>query len=176
MRAISVFSVVLCATGIASAERTPELAYGRRGTNEVGASAGLMLSAHTRTVTFAPSIGWFVADNLALAGIFGVSNIEYADDSATLWTALAEPSYHMPLSTTAFAFVGMGIGMAYEKDLGGNIAVAPRFGVNILVGRTGVVTPSLQYQYVSHNTRTADDLTLALTASLQISVGYSVVW
>jgi hypothetical protein len=154
-----------------------EVGYGRAGVLELGGSAGLMLSSNFRNVTIAPQIGWFVADNLELSAIFSVSNIKAGEESGTMWSAVIEPSYHLPFNRTVFGFLGMGVGAAYEQRLGAGLAVAPRIGANFLVGRSGILTPSLQYQYITHNQMTEDDVTVvALTNALQVNVGYTAMW
>ena len=156
--------------------------YGRPGVLELGGSAGLMIAPDFRTVNFSPSIGWFVADNLELSGILGVSNVKANDEEATVWTALVEPSYHLPFNRTTFGFMGMGIGAAYEHQLGTGLAVAPRIGANILVGRSGVLTPSLSYEYTTHDVNTVQsgdmrDVTLvSVSSALRINVGYTAMW
>jgi hypothetical protein len=151
--------------------------YGRAGVLELGGSAGLQMSSEFRSLSVNPSIGWFVADNLELSAILGVSNIKAGDESATMWSAVVEPSYHLPFNRSVFGFLGMGIGAAYEQRLGAGLAVAPRIGANFLVGRSGVLTPSLQYQYITHNSMVEDDVTiLALTSALSVNVGYTAMW
>jgi hypothetical protein len=94
-----------------------------------------------------------------------------------MWSAVLEPSYHLPFNRTTFAFLGMGVGAAYEQKMGTGLAVAPRIGANFLVGRSGILTPSLQYQYITHNAMTDDDVTMvALTSALQVNVGYTAMW
>ena len=156
--------------------------YGRAGVLELGGSAGLMIAPDFRNVNVAPSIGWFVADNLELSGILGVSNIKAGDESATVWSALIEPSYHLPFNRTMFGFVGMGVGAAYVSELGTGFAVAPRIGANFLVGRSGVLTPSLSYEYTTHNVESVDsgdmtDTTLvSVSSALRFNVGYTAMW
>src|SRR5262245_57885373 len=156
--------------------------YGRPGVLELGGSAGLMIAPDFRTVNFSPSIGWFVADNLELSGILGVSNVKANAEEATVWTALVEPSYHLPFNRTTFAFMGLGIGAAYEHTLGTGLAVAPRIGANLLVGRSGVLTPSLSYEYTTHdvNNVTVGDMRdvtlLSVSSALRINIGYTAMW
>ena len=158
------------------------VAYGRKGVLELGGSAGLMLAPGFRNVNFAPMVGWFVADNLELSGILGVSNIKAGDSSATVWSALVEPSYHVPFNRSMFGFIGMGIGAAYVSELGAGLAVAPRIGANFLVGRSGVLTPSLSYEYTTHNVDTIDEtmgknITLvAVSSALRVNIGYTAMW
>ena len=155
-----------------------DVGYGRKGVLELGGSAGMMLSSQFRNINVAPSIGWFVADNFELSAIVAVSNIKAGGVSATTWSALLEPSYHLPFNRTMFGFLGMGVGGAYESHLGAGVAVAPRIGANFLVGRSGVLTPSLQYQYITHGKMdTSDDVTtVALTNAMSVNVGYTAMW
>jgi hypothetical protein len=156
--------------------------YGRAGVLELGGSAGLMVAPDFRTVNVSPMIGWFVADNLELSGILGVSNIKAGDEEATVWSALVEPSYHIPFNRTMFGFAGIGIGAAYVSDLGTGLAVAPRIGANFMVGRSGVLTPSLSYEYTTHDVssvETGDMKNVSLvsvSSALRINVGYTAMW
>jgi hypothetical protein len=159
-----------------------QVGYARAGVLELGGSAGLMLAPEFRNVNIAPSIGWFVADNLQLSGILSMSNIKAGSESATIWSALVEPSYNLPFNRTTFGFVGMGIGAAYVSELGGGLAVAPRIGAKFLVGRSGLLTPSLSYEYTTHNverrsTGDMQDVTLvAVSSALRINIGYTAMW
>lgn len=156
--------------------------YGRAGVLELGGSAGLMMASGFRNVNVSPTIGWFVADNLELSGILGVSNIKAGDDSATVWSALVEPSYNIPFNRTTFGFLGMGVGAAYVSEIGTGLAVAPRIGAKFLVGRSGILTPSLSYEYTTHNVESVSDgdmqdVTLvAVSSALRINVGYTAMW
>jgi len=158
------------------------IGYGRAGVLELGGSAGLMVAPEFRNVNVSPSIGWFLADNLELSGIFGVSNIKAGDSESTVLSALIEPSYHVPFNRTTFAFLGMGFGYAHIQDLGGGLAVAPRIGANVLVGRSGVLTPSLSYEYTTHDIQTTpvgdmkDVTVLAVSQALRINIGYTAMW
>jgi hypothetical protein len=159
-----------------------QVGYGRAGVLELGSSAGLMVAPDFRNVNISPSIGWFVADNLELSGIFSLSNIKANEEESTMFAALLEPSYHLPINRTTFAFLGMGFGYAHIQDIGGGLAVAPRLGVNLLVGRSGVLSPSLSYEYTTHDAVTTDigdmqDVTvLAVSQALRINVGYTAMW
>lgn len=158
------------------------IGYGRAGVLEIGGSAGLMIAPEFRNINFAPTIGWFVADNFELSGIFGVSNVKAGENSATVWSALVEPSYHLPFNRTTFGFLGVGLGAAYQRDLGAGLAVAPRIGANMMVGRSGVLTPSLAYEYTTHSSETTSvgdmkNVTLlSVSSALRFNVGYSVMW
>lgn len=152
--------------------------YGRPGVLELGGAFGLTMASGIRDVNFSPSVGWFLADNLELSAIGSVANVKAADASATVWSALVEPSYHVPFNRTMFGFLGMGVGAAYEQKLGAGLAVAPRIGANFLVGRSGILTPALSYEYITHNAMdTQSDVTVvAVTSALRVNVGYTAMW
>ena len=156
--------------------------YGRAGVLELGGSAGLMLASDFRNVNVSPSIGWFLADNLELTGILSVSNIKTGEESATIWSALVEPSYHVPFNRSMFAFGGIGIGASYVSELGAGLAVAPRVGMNFMVGRSGVLTPSISYEYTTHDVESVDSgdmqnvSLVQVSSALRVNIGYTAMW
>ena len=155
--------------------------YGRAGVLELGGSAGFAFASDYRNINFSPTVGWFLADNFEISAILSISNIKTGDVSSTLWSALLEPSYHIPFNRTMFGFVGLGVGASHVSGLGTGFAVAPRVGANFMVGRSGVLTPSLSYQYTTVGTdaedETGQDLTVvALTSVVRFNVGYTAMW
>lgn len=154
--------------------------YGRAGVLELGGSAGFAFASEYRDIRFAPSIGWFLADNLELSAILSIANIKSGDaDSATLWSALLEPSYHVPLNRSMFAFAGLGLGASHISGLGTGFAMAPRIGMNFMVGRSGVLTPAVSYQYTTIDSGMpgAGDVTVvALTSAVLFNIGYTAMW
>jgi hypothetical protein len=156
-----------------------EVGYGRAGVLELGGSAGFAFASDYRAMNFSPTVGWFLADNFELSAILSISNIKTGDQSSTLWSALAEPSYHVPFNRSIFGFLGLGVGAAYVSGLGTGFAVAPRVGANFMVGRSGVLTPSLSYEYTTINTdmdTTGDVTVVALTSAVRFNVGYTAMW
>jgi hypothetical protein len=156
------------------------IGYGRAGVLEIGGSAGFTFASDYRSVTVAPSIGWFLADNFEISAILSVSNIKSGDaDSATLASALLEPSYHIPLNRTAFGFLGLGLGASHVSGLGTGFATAPRIGANLMVGRSGVLTPSIAYQYTtvgSDMDSTSGNTVVVLTSSVAFNLGFTAMW
>ena len=152
--------------------------YGRPGVLELGGAFGLTVASGIRDMNLSPSVGWFVANNLELSAIASVANVKADDQSATVWSAVLEPSYHLPFNRTMFGFVGMGVGAAYEQKLGTGLAVAPRIGANFLVGRSGILTPALSYEYITHDAMdNGNDVTVvAITSALRVNVGYTAMW
>ena len=157
--------------------------YGRAGVLELGGSAGLTLAQDIRAVNISPSIGWFLVDNFELSAILDVTNLKAGGESATLWSALAEPSFHLPFNRSLFGFIGMGVGAAYVSQLGTGLAVAPRIGMDVMVGRSGVLRPSLSYEYTTHDAMGATDANgnsnvtlVAISSALRFNIGYSTMW
>ncbi|MEZ4405769.1 MAG: hypothetical protein R3A52_04625 [Polyangiales bacterium] len=156
-------------------------AYARAGVLELGGNVGLNISNASTNLTIAPTIGWFFADNIEISGIFGyrynhVSTNGISADSHEL-QILAEPSYHIPFSRTLFGFVGVGLGLSYNNVNGAGFALAPRLGLNIAVGRSGILTPAAQFQYSTNDTvQTPNGTLVAVSASYGFNVGYTVMW
>jgi hypothetical protein len=157
--------------------------YARAGVLELGGAAGLTMAQDIRAVNFSPSIGWFLVDNFEISGILDVTNLKAGGESATLWSALLEPSFHLPFNRSMFGFLGMGVGAAYATELGAGLAVAPRVGMDFMVGRSGILRPSLSYEYTTHDAKgmvDADgntDVTLvAISSALRFNIGYSAMW
>jgi hypothetical protein len=153
------------------------VAYARRGVLELGGAAGLTAASDFTQVFFRPSIGWFVFDNVELSALVGLHHSEAGDESSTLFTALVEPSFHLPFNSTMFGFVGMGMGLGYVEGPGAGLALAPRLGANFLVGRSGLLTPAIGLQYTTHEaTQTPQGTLLAVSTSFGFEIGYTVMW
>jgi hypothetical protein len=154
--------------------------YGRAGVLELGGSAGFAFASDYRNITFSPTIGWFLADNFEISAIVSVSNIKTGDQSSTLWSAVLEPSYHIPFNRTMFGFLGLGVGAAHVSGLGTGFALAPRLGANFMIGRSGVLTPSLSYEYTTIDSGmddpSSDVTTVALTSAVRFNIGYTAMW
>ena len=153
--------------------------YGRAGVLELGGSAGFTAGNDMTQINVAPSVGWFIADNLQLTGILDLAYSSVNDNSSTMTTLLVEPSYHLPFNRTTFGFLGMGMGASYVDGPGLGFALAPRVGANFLVGRSGILTPSLSWQYTTHDVMTEDenDITVvAVSSAVRLNVGYTVMW
>ena len=72
---------------------------------------------------------------------------------------------------------------AYVSQLGTGFAVAPRLGMDFLVGRSGILRPSLAYEYTTHDAMAAvgpngsTEVTLvAISSALRFNIGYSSMW
>lgn len=151
--------------------------YGRAGVLELGGSAGLTAGTDLTQINVAPSIGWFATDNLELSGMLDLAYAKAGKDDGMITTLLVEPSYHLPFNRTTFAFLGMGMGASYVKGPGMAFAVAPRLGGNFMVGRSGILTPSISWQYNTHDTmQTSQGTLLVVSSALRANIGYTVMW
>ncbi len=153
--------------------------YGRSGVLELGGAAGFRVGTDLTQVNVAPSFGWFVADNLQLSAILDIGYVSTSEEDATTVSALVEPSYHLPFNRSVFGFFGFGMGVAYtdQADLGAGFALAPRLGMNVLVGRSGILTPFMSWQYTTHDTAATQNTTLvAVSSAFRFNVGYTVMW
>ena len=154
--------------------------YGREGVFELGGGAGFTVATNLREITLAPMFGWFVADDLELTAIVSATYIDTGEDATGLIGILVEPSYQIAFNPLTYGFLGMGVGGAYVGDLGGGLALAPRLGARFLVGSSGVLTPSLSWQYTTHDldvmSGATDTALLSVASSLRMNVAYTVMW
>lgn len=158
-------------------------AYGRTGVLELGGSAGFGAASNFTRLDVSPSVGLFFADNLQLSLITGFSYYRVGEIegnpsvSATEIKALIEPSFHLPLSQVAFAFLGWGVGVNYLSGSDAGLALQPRLGANFLVGRSGVLTPAAYFSYSTVEAFQTDaGAVVAVRASYGMTVGYTVMW
>ncbi len=152
------------------------LAYARRGVLELGGSTGLSRSSNFTQLNISPSAGWFFTDNVELSGIIGFTYVDTDTGSSTFMTLLAEPSYHLPVSDTLFPFLGLGAGIVYSKGAGTGFALAPRLGLSVLIGRSGLLTPAILLVYSTTNNVEGPSGAVAVNASYGFNVGYTVMW
>jgi hypothetical protein len=158
-------------------------AYARAGVLELGGSGGFAAASNYTRFELSPSIGLFVVDNLELSLLtaFNYFRIGAMDNnpstSATELKALVEPSFHLPFSQVAFGFIGLGAGVNYITGQSAGFALQPRMGANFLIGRSGVLTPSLQVAYSTVDAiRTPAGTVLAVQTSYGMNIGYTVMW
>lgn len=152
-------------------------AYGRAGVLELGGNIGFNIASGQTTLAISPTIGWFFADNLQISGIFTYRYANVQGVDAHSLQILAEPSVHIPFSRTVFGFAGVGLGLSYVDGPGAGFALAPRAGVNIAVGRSGILTPAINFSYSTNDVvQTSQGALLAVSTSFGANVGYTVMW
>lgn len=158
-------------------------AYGRAGVLELGGSAGFTLANTFNRFEISPFVGLFIADNLQISAIGAYSRFHIDGEgaapnlTASEFKLLLEPSYHLPFSEILFGFFGLGAGVNYLNEEVG-FALAPRLGLNILVGRSGILTPSLNVAYSSVDAvqLPGGGTVLGVQTSYGMNIGYTVMW
>jgi hypothetical protein len=152
--------------------------YGDAGSTELGAAFGATIAADVRDLSASLAIGRFVAARFELSALASLASVKAGAQSATLWSTVVEPAYHLVLAPSIFGVLGMGVGVAYTRRLGTGLAIAPRIGVRFAVGRHGVLTPALSFTYVTHRALDpiADLAADAVTRALRIQLGFAITW
>ena len=155
-----------------------DVGYGRAGVLELGGSIGGSFASDFSEVSATPSIGWFLADNLELSALMGITYLSTGDESATLVSGIVEPSYHLPFNRSTFGFLGLGVGASHLTGVGTGFTLAPRVGANFMIGRSGILTPSFSYNYITYDTQeSAEGVTLlAVASAVRFNIGYTVMW
>ncbi len=153
------------------------VAYGRTGVLELGGSMSFSTASDFTEFSLRPSLGWFLANNFEISGILGLTYANVAGVSGTDWSLLAEPSYHLPFNSMLFGFLGVGAGLSHISNAGTGLALAPRLGLNIMIGRSGILTPALFAQYTTTDSvETPQGRLVAVTSSYGLQIGYTVMW
>jgi hypothetical protein len=164
--------------------------YGWRGVVELGGFANFSGASNFTSIQFSPTAGMFVFDNVEVSVIVGVNYIHQTvdlgtpnerSDHKTILRLLAEPSYHLPLGSKVWAFVGVGVGVASVPRDGGGVSggfdLSPRAGANFLVGRSGILTPAAFIDYTTGDTILASGgNVLGVNKTYGIQAGYTVMW
>jgi len=153
------------------------VSYARVGVLELGGELSLDVAKDYFRFSIAPSIGYFIVDNIRLSAMLGLSYAEIANESQTLFSFLVEPSVHIPFSDAFFGFLGVGMGVAYADAVGAGFALKPRLGVNILVGRSGILSPAMYVEYTTTSAlQTSQGTLLQVSFGYGLSMGYTVMW
>jgi len=154
-------------------------AYARSGVLELGGSGGFTLTSKLKEIDLSPSVGWFFMDNWQISAIMNYAFAQVKDvGHAQTLSFLLEPSFHLPMNNQWFAFLGLGAGLNYTdtpSNLG--LAIAPRIGTKVLVGRSGLLNLFIRTQFTTNNyIQTPRGTLVALDSSTSLGIGYSVMW
>ena len=153
------------------------IAYAEAGVLELGGSAGFSSNNSLTSATLSPSIGWFVADNVQVSGIVNLRYVDAGNDDGLTTSALVEPSYHLPFTDQIYGFAGVGAGVSYIEGAGAGLAIQPRLGMNMLVGRSGVFTPSVNVGYSTVDAESVNGRNiLTVEPSVGVQAGYTIMW
>jgi hypothetical protein len=153
------------------------VAYGRPGVLELGGAIGFTVGEDLTQLSLTPSIGWFVANNLELSLLLGFNYVEVGPDQTTFFSALVEPSFHLPFSDIVFGFLGLGAGVSVNDSGEAGFALAPRAGLNIMVGRSGILTPAVTYMWSATDVvHSGGQDFVGLSSAVAVNLGWTVMW
>jgi hypothetical protein len=118
-------------------------------TVEIGGSPGTNWSEEPFPIELNPEVGWLASDGVEWSGILRfVYEIEAAAGaraSTKHGARVFGPSYrfHPIRDELVFAFRGLGVGVGRDGDRA-DFELVPRVGLNIDLGRSGVLNPALR--------------------------------
>jgi hypothetical protein len=164
--------------------------YGARGVVELGGFANFSGASDFTSIQFSPTAGIFVFDGVEVSLILGLNYVHQTFDVGTpsehgehktIVRVLGEPSYHLPLGSGVWAFLGVGLGVASATGSAGGARggfdVSPRAGANFLVGRSGIFTPAAFFDYTTGASTLASNGNLrGLDKTYGVQAGYTVTW
>ena len=93
----------------------------------------------------------------------------------------------MPLRDVFFIYGGLGLGVAFQKpnndgdyvDRGWGFAFAPEVGFNFLVGRSGIISPSVNVLFATTGLakdKDSDKVKVGLNTNVGCNVRYSLMF
>ncbi len=151
--------------------------YASAGVLELGGWASISSARDFTMANINPQVGWFAMNNVRLSALLGLRAVRQGDDRDTYFSALLEPSFHVPFADGVFGFFGAGVGPSWTRDDSFGLAVQPRVGANLLIGRSGVLSPALFALYSTTGVvREVNGGLLGVDFLWGISAGYTVMW
>jgi hypothetical protein len=146
------------------------VAFGTAGVLQLGGSAGLQAGDISTSISVTPQFGWFIFNNFEVSAFLDVSHTSTdMGPDVTDFSVIAEPSYHYPFMDTLFGFVGLGLGASWETDIGSGLIAVPRAGAEFLIGRSGILTPSISWVASTRDEANQSN-------AFRLNMGYSVMW
>jgi hypothetical protein len=137
-------------TKLPSVAGRPERRYAQKNVLELGGAMTLIKANAFTQIGVSPTFGWFLVDYVQLSILPSIEYVKTFNDPAkSRLSALLEPSFHVHVGGPVFAFFGAGGGVAYEKESGAGFAIAPRIGLNFLIGGSGVLKVAATYVYTA---------------------------
>jgi hypothetical protein len=125
------------------------IAYGRASVVELGGSLAFTHQSETTIFTFTPTFGYFVADGFELSVLpeLRITDVEGEDGGENAADVsiggAVEPSFHLAFNPSVYGFLALGLGVRYAEDPGFDLFFRPSIGMDILIGRSGILKPAL---------------------------------
>jgi hypothetical protein len=156
----------------------PVRRYAQRNVLELGGAVSFIRANAFTQVGVTPTFGWFVMDYVQLSILPSVDYVKTFNSPAKgRYSGSIEPSFHISIAGPVFWFFGAGVGFAYEKDTGAGLAIAPRSGLNILIGGNGILKIAFAYVFTAtKRTAIEDGSTEPHTSTFGLQMGCSVAW
>lgn len=155
-----------------------DVSYARAGVVELGGNMTLSSADNFTDFGLEPMVGFFFGDNLELSGFI---NWHYGKVAGVtghhIVSLLVEPSFHVPLTATQFAFAGLGVGALFQTDETAASALSPRVGFQMLMGRSGLLTLDAQaiYGLNRSSVQTLGGTVLTVKSAYGLGAGYTIL-
>ncbi len=165
-------------TELPSVAGRPVRRYAQHDVLELGGAVSFTKANAFTQIGISPTFGWFFIDYVQISILPMFEYVKTFSTSAkSRHSLILEPSFHISISGPIFWFFGAGVGGAYEKASGLGLAIAPRTGLNILIGGSGVLNVAFSYVFTAtKRTAIEDGSTSRHTSTLGGQVGVSVAW
>lgn len=163
--------------------------YATQGINELGGSMAFSFSPTVTSFSADPSYGYFVLDNVEMSLILGYQHLNIEDSDATnRLSAIVEPSVHGPFGDSdIFWALGTGFGVAGTDSLSDDGSwqagwvLAPRGGLQFLVGQSGMLNLGVRYSIVVSNVDADVNITggqavVNFTNTFDVQTGFTVMF
>ena len=152
--------------------------FARAGVLELGGAASFTGASRFSQFSLAPSVGWFFMDNWQITGSVIWTTVKSAGlPSSSIFSLLAEPSFHLPFSNSNFGFLGLGFGVSTQTTANVGFAMAPRLGFKTFVGRSGMLTIDIRETFATNDViATPYGTALTVSSAVAMGVGYTVLW
>ena len=165
-------------TALPSVAGRPVRRYAEKNVFEMGGSLSIVRANAFTQIGAVPTFGWFFIDYVQVSLLPSVEYVKTAKSPGKSRLAtLLESSFHVHVGGPVFAFFGAGAGAAYEKETGFGLAIAPRIGLNFLIGGSGVLKLAATYVYTAtKRTAIEDGSTDPHTSTFGLQMGFTVAW
>lgn len=152
--------------------------YAEKGVKELGGAVSITNANVFTQIGVQPTFGWFFIDYVQLSLLPSVEYVKtFSQPSKSRYSVLLEPSFHAHVGGPVFVFFGAGGGVAYERETGGGLAIAPRIGLNFLIGGSGVLKLAASYVFTAtKRTAIEDGSSDKHTSTFGLSFGCTVAW
>ncbi|MBI2389811.1 MAG: hypothetical protein HYV09_09485 [Deltaproteobacteria bacterium] len=166
------------ATELPSVAGRPIRRFAQRNVLELGGSVSYVKSNAFTQIGATPTFGWFVIEYMQVSILPSVEYVKtFSAPGEARYSLLLEPSFHFLLAGPVFLFFGAGTGAVYEKETGMGLAVAPRTGLEVLVGGSGVLKLATTFVYTAtRRTAIEDGTNEPHTSTFGLQAGYAVAW